>query len=450
MRRCLAPLGVAWVVVVLSMGVNSAGLVWWMKVESRLNDLSDRIGRAVTGLIVTRSFAQETSSGTTPSGLERDIQIESLLTRAAVPEPPRPAGTRPKQPPNTKPVQAAATTATEAPSFDFVVPDNGDFADAPANARILVREGVYNVEVYVKHDQEWIAENAKVVFDGQNKIDHAFISTDATNVVIEGFEIRNYAAPAQRGAIERLSPDDWFNNPVWGPGGWTVRKVWVHHNAGAGIVLSRDGARIEKSIIEYNGQIGVKMLFGSNQVVAGNTIRFNNPNRSYDPSWEAGGTKFWDTRNLTVAANIVHDNQGPGLWADFNNQNWRVEFNTVFSNSGPGIYHEIGRSAVIRENTIINNGHIDGVSCDCGIWERNAGIFIANSGPVTVKNNYLRDNQNGIGFVEQDRVNPASGEIWPTSGVVEANNTVLDSGESGSSQDYQDPPFTALKAVIFE
>jgi hypothetical protein len=432
------------------MGVNSAGLAWWMGVDGRPNDLYGRFGRAVARLIVCHSFAQEVSSDTKSGGLEQLIQIESLLTRAVIPEPPRATATRARQPPNTRPVQARATTATEASNFDFVVPDDGDFEDAPANTRILVREGVYNVEVYAKDGQEWIAENAKVVFDGQNQIDHSFISSHANNVVIEGFEIRNYAAPAQRGAIERLSPDDWFNDPIWGPGGWTVRKVWVHHNAGAGIVLSRDGARIEKSVIEYNGQIGVKILFGSNQVVVGNTIRFNNPDRSYDPSWEAGGTKFWDTRNLTVTANIVHDNQGPGLWADFNNENWRVEFNTVFSNSGAGIFHEIGRSAVIRENTIINNGHVDGVSCDCGIWERNAGIFVANSGPVTVKNNYLRDNQNGIAFVEQDRVNPASGKVWPTSGVVEANNTVLNSGESGSSQDYLNPPYTPLEAVIFE
>ena len=56
-------------------------------------------------------------------------------------------------------------------------------------------------------------------------------------------------------------------------------------------------------------------------------------------------------RNLTFKSNYVHDNGGPGLWAD-NNNIYTISTATRSNNWGPGIYDEISYDATIINNTI--------------------------------------------------------------------------------------------------
>ena len=50
-------------------------------------------------------------------------------------------------------------------------------------------------------------------------------------------------------------------------------------------------------------------------------------------------------QDLTFKSNYVHDNGGPGLWADTNNINTTFDGNTISNNWGPGIYDEISYNA---------------------------------------------------------------------------------------------------------
>jgi parallel beta-helix repeat protein len=94
-----------------------------------------------------------------------------------------------------------------------------------------------------------------------------------------------------------------------------------------------------------------------------NEISFNNTH-----DWErhipgcgcTGGGKFWYTDGATVVANWVHDNHGPGLWADTDNNDFDFEGNYISRNDAEGIEYEISYNALIRDNTFVRNALVAG------------------------------------------------------------------------------------------
>ena len=60
---------------------------------------------------------------------------------------------------------------------------------------------------------------------------------------------------------------------------------------------------------------------------------------------------------MTLRNNHVHHNVGPGLWCDINCRDVIYEDNTVGSTTPAAeIFHEISYAAVIRKNTLRQNG----------------------------------------------------------------------------------------------
>ena len=228
------------------------------------------------------------------------------------------------------------------------------------------------------------------VMDGENAVEFAFQPT-ANDVTIRGLKITNYDTPLQRGAIYaggHGAPES---------SGWVVENNEIANNAGGGIRLSNN-MRVVNNHIHHNGQIGI-VGRGVNSLVADNEISYNNT-RGIDPGWEAGGTKFVQSDGLVVRGNHVHHNDGPGLWTDFNNINIVYEDNLVENNTSTGIFHEISYSAVIRNNTVRNNGH------QRGGWLYGAGILVAHSSDVEVYGNVVENNFVGIAGIDQSRSNP--------------------------------------------
>jgi hypothetical protein len=113
--------------------------------------------------------------------------------------------------------------------------------------------------------------------------------------------------------------------------------------------------------------------------------------------WEAGGSKFAGTTHLIVKGNYVHHNVGSGLWSDGGSIYTLYVRNVVEGNSTDGIVYEISYDAVIRDNRIRRNG----VSRPGPWW--GAGILVAASPNVTVRENVLKDNKRGILLLAQDR-----------------------------------------------
>jgi hypothetical protein len=106
-------------------------------------------------------------------------------------------------------------------------------------------------------------------------------------------------------------------------------------------------------------------------LIEGNEIAFGNWRFASDPGFESGGTKFVKTDSLIVRNNYVHDNGGPGIWTDIDNVHVLIENNRVEANAREGIVHEIGYSAVIRNNSVTGNGTGDPYRGQGWLW--NAG-----------------------------------------------------------------------------
>lgn len=197
---------------------------------------------------------------------------------------------------------------------------------------------------------------------------------------------------------------------------WLFDNIESRFNSSDGIHV-HDGSTVRGGYFHHNGEIGVGGQ-GDNTLVENAEIAFNNQNLV---AGRGGGTKFVNTINLTVRNNHVHDNLGPGIWADGGNVGTLVEGNLVEDNDGEGIFHEINNgAALITANT---------VRCNAGAGE----IYIANSrgsatDPIVVSDNIVgaHCNPNVGSIVAKDDPNrsPRLGYTRFENNQVTANNVV--------------------------
>lgn len=243
----------------------------------------------------------------------------------------------------------------------------------------------------------------------------AFAGT-AEGVVLENLIVEKYAPGAQRGAIYG---DDGR--------GWLIAGVTARWNHGAGLGFGPH-TRVIGGSFSHNGQLGIGGL-GEGSLVQGVEIAFNNY-AGYDPDWEAGGTKFWETTGLIVRDSCVHHNGGPGLWSDNDNLDLLYENNKVFLNAGDGIKHEISSQAIIRNNIAARNGT---GRFDQWLW--GSQILVQNSSDVQVYRNLVEvagSFGNGIGVIHQDRGRGAYGP-WDAANNRIHDNTIVHLGGFGQS-----------------
>jgi parallel beta-helix repeat protein len=229
---------------------------------------------------------------------------------------------------------------------------------------------------------------------------------------VRGLVIENYAPPLQKGVIR-------LGNGAYQ---WLVEDNEVRYNSGVGIAAGR-GWVVRGNHVHHQGQLGVS---GSDDdiLVEGNEIAFNNT-AGIDSHWEAGGSKFVHSRNLVLRNNYVHNNQGPGLWADGNNIYTIYEGNRVINNYGPGIDHEISYDAVIRNNLVEGNGF------GWTAWVDGAGILINSSPNVEVYGNTVRNNNDGIGGIQSAQGSGNYGAYQLRNLWVHGNTIVMSVGLTG-------------------
>lgn len=200
---------------------------------------------------------------------------------------------------------------------------------------------------------------------------------EANNVTIRGLTIEKYAQPAGEAAINGKEGEN-----------WTVEQNELRWNHAVGIKAA-SGWKILNNKTHHNGDCGMGGN-GRDILVEGNET-YNNNYAGYWPGWESGGAKFVLTENLVVRNNFAHDNNGPGLWTDIKNINTLYEGNRTTNNT-EGIFHEISYHAVIRNNTIWNDGNNNYGHHP----EQDAGILIGESRDVEVYGNTVTDCRNGI------------------------------------------------------
>jgi parallel beta-helix repeat protein len=244
----------------------------------------------------------------------------------------------------------------------------------------------------------------------------AFSGT-ATGVQVESLTVEEYAPSGLLGAVGGYKDGN----------GWIVSHVESRWNHGVGISLGPNG-QILNSYIHNNGQMGVSINNGTGSKVIGNQISWNNY-AGYSTSWGGAGSKFWNTTNLLVQSNYVHDNIGNGLWTDDNNVGTVYQNNTVVNNQNAGILHEISYNAVITENTVEGNGG----STNALLW--NSQIVLANSQSVQVYGNTIEvpaGGGDGIGLINEVRGTGTQG-VWVAANNYVHNNTITYLGVAGDS-----------------
>jgi parallel beta-helix repeat protein len=245
--------------------------------------------------------------------------------------------------------------------------------------------------------------------DPSNKSVEASVTTTAfeptgdyvtiSNLVIEGYS-NTYSSAVVDGTGKRQ---------------WIVDNNEIRWNHGMGIRVGSQG-EVRSNNVHHNGQMGI-WTAGDNIIVENNQISYNNLMR-FEVRYEAGGTKFLQSRNLIVRGNYAHHNLGPGLWTDMDNIDTLIEDNVTDDNEWSGIWHEVSYRATIRNNIVRRNGF------GYKEWIWGAGILIAASRDVEVSGNFLDGNADGIGAAQQNRGSGSYGahEVW---NLWVHHNTVL-------------------------
>lgn len=242
------------------------------------------------------------------------------------------------------------------------------------------------------------------------------IGGHAEGVVLRNLVVEKYASPAQHGAIESYEGR-----------GWLIAEVTARWNHGVGLSFG-PRTRVKGGSFSHNGQLGMAGT-GEGSRVQGVEIAFNNY-AGYDPGWEAGGTKFYQTQGLVVRDSCIHHNAGPGLWTDIDNIDVIYDGNKVFLNASDGIKHEISYDAIIRNNIVAHNG-----TSGFDVWLWGSQILIQNSRNVKVHDNVVEvsgEFGNGIGVIHQDRGDGAYGP-WIAADNRVHHNTIVHLGSRGQN-----------------
>lgn len=246
----------------------------------------------------------------------------------------------------------------------------------------------------------------------------------ANGVTVQNLTIEKHSNPAQISAIQ-------------GGKKWIISDNEIRLNYGVG-AEAKDGSQITGNFVHDNGQLGLNGT-GHNLRVEGNEIAMNGWWSGLDVFWEGGGTKFVYTDGLIVRGNHSHDNKGFGLWTDIDNIRTLYEDNIVERNSGGGIAHEISYDAIIKTNTILNNGY----EPQGENWLWGGGIQIQNSKNVEVYCNKVvaTGDGNGIVIIQQERGTGSLGDYLATGNDIHNNLVVAKTpgrGASGTVADWNE------------
>lgn len=226
------------------------------------------------------------------------------------------------------------------------------------------------------------------------------------------------------------------------------------HNHGAGLVIGAgttvSGTTTAASLFDDNGQAGIEggNAGGATGSTITNSTITNNNWAQFNPSWDAGGIKMGDANNMVVTNNQIHDNGGPGIWADVNSGTWTITGNTIYNNVGAGIQYEVS-SGTSGAHTTITNNYVAGGGGD------QYAIYISNSSYVDITGNTVYGGSGNTGpfggIVLENQSRPDATSSTVAHVAVNHNTIVQTSGNpyTGLVQ-YSGTFFTASTNVLFD
>ena len=142
---------------------------------------------------------------------------------------------------------------------------------------------------------------------------------------------------------------------------------------------------VEGNEISYNDTCDFSGLLNNSAIGWSNynpvPPQYRNPHcGTVTPDGDQGGFKLWQTNGVTIKDNYIHNNWGPGAWADTDNANTTFTGNTITDNEGEAIIEEISYNFSITNNYLADNGWIDGLN-NSGF--PTAAIYVSESGSDT-------------------------------------------------------------------
>jgi hypothetical protein len=304
---------------------------------------------------------------------------------------------------------AILTGPSKPPKGAVIVPSGDNSSLAPAaHTTYWFASGIHTFGSnpygqIIAADGDVFIGGPNAVLDGRLKNQYAFTAA-ASNVTVEYLTIRRFGAVGSNNGQAVVNHNSGRN--------WSIQNNTVIDDAGAGVFLGPHSVT-RYNCLSHNGEYGFAsykshgdndVVLDHNEIVANNT--YNWEKHVYGCGCSGGG-KFWDTNGGTVTNNWVHDNRGPALWADTDNNDFDFARNDIEENTGEGIIVEISYNARIENNTFVRNALVDG--------PKNPGfptgaIYLSESGgdsrvparyrTITVANNKFVDNWSGVVLFE--------------------------------------------------
>jgi len=189
----------------------------------------------------------------------------------------------------------------------------------------------------------------------------AFAQGPANNVTVQGLTIEKFATPALTGAVGGAGTG--FGVPSAGAN-WTVENNEIRLNHSYAVRINF-GWQVLNNYLHDNGNLGVAGGLGggnadgtgtttSGVLIQDNEIAYNNY-AHFSTGFQAGGSKIAVSIGVIFRGNYVHDNDGPGLWADIGSTGILYDNNTIANNTTGGIAHEISYGSIVRNNRLLTN-----------------------------------------------------------------------------------------------
>lgn len=297
----------------------------------------------------------------------------------------------------TMPVGAIVLSASSGTATNQSLLDS-----APAGSTFYFTAGTYqDLSIDTRPGNKYVGAFGAILTSASQAYAFAGNGTATKPVVVSNLTINGYA-PAYQGAA------------IQGGDYWRIDHVDVLNSTTGGVLIGSHSS-LTDSYVHDNGQLGIKAYSTENDCtdVLLNNVRVshNNPANAYDFQIEAGGSKFWNVHGLTITHCEFDNNVGDGIWMDGNlagggSSNITIADNWTHDNGRYGIFQEIGGQATITNNLSENNG-MSGLKRTDGQNADGAGIQIDNSESVTISNNTIRNNYNGIVLQSYTRADTA-------------------------------------------
>lgn len=192
------------------------------------------------------------------------------------------------------------------------------------------------------------------VLDGRSVNRYAFTQR-AKNVTIRHLTVQGFVPPQDQGVVNHDSGD-----------GWVIEHNVIQYNKGAALMAGAH-QQVRHNCLRENGQYGMN-AYQPGDSITGLVVERNEVSGNNTDDWETripgcgctGGIKFWAVNGADVRSNWIHDNHGPGLWADTNNNDFLIEGNLIERNDAEAVFYETSYNLILRANTVRDNTWIKG------------------------------------------------------------------------------------------